>query len=120
MVSGTAAIMIAASDDETNRSPTGMAVKGTAISITEKATTARQRSRTPRNAPTRHATGNSTTAPSATRLQARNTGGTSSSATLMKKYGTPHSTETVAKAIQARRVTAGMVAAASRARHESC
>src|SRR4051812_27068761 len=105
IVSGTAAIMIAASEEETNFSPTGMALKGRTISMTAKATTARHRLLTPRSAPRRQATGSRTAAPRATRLQARNSGWTSSTATLMKKYGTPHSTETVAKAIQARRLT---------------
>ena len=93
IVSGTAAIRIAASDEEMYRSPTGISVKGMAISMTAKARTICQRSRMPRNAPTLQAIGSSTAAPSATRAQATNTGEWSSTATLMRKYGMPHSTE---------------------------
>src|SRR4030095_10664714 len=55
----------------------------------------RRRPPTPASAPRRRASGSSSAAPSATRDQATNPGGTpASTATLMKKYGTPHTTET--------------------------
>jgi len=48
----------------------------------------------------------STTAPSRTLTKATNAGGTpSSTATLMSKYGIPHSVETAAKAAHARGLT---------------
>ena len=54
------------------------------------------------------------------RDQATNAGDSCSTAILIRKYGMPHSTEQVAKAIQARRDTGAMLAAAGSPRHESC
>jgi hypothetical protein len=55
--------------------------------------------------PNRQARPISTPAPITTRPQARKAGGTpSSTATLMKRYGTPEITEAAANAIHARRL----------------
>ena len=60
----------------------------------------RLRARRPRSAPMRQAIGSSSAAASATRTKLRKTGETSSTATLMKRYGIPHTTETAAKVSQ--------------------
>src|SRR3954447_25619590 len=104
-VSGTAAMRIAVSELEMYCSPTGITVNGMTSSMTANRATQRQRSRTPRNAPTRQAIGVRTSAPMAIRLHATNSGEVSSTATLMRKYGMPQRTETAANAIQARRDT---------------
>src|SRR3954454_1196847 len=104
-VSGTAAMRIAVSELEMYCSPIGISVNGITSSMTANSATQRQRSRTSRKAPTRQAIGVSTSAPMAIRLHATNSGEVSSTATLMRKYGMPHRTETAAKAIQARRDT---------------
>ena len=101
--SGTAAIRIAASEDDTRCSPN--AISGNGIVISNRAKAVSQRSGSPRSAPLRHAIGSSTSAASATRDQATKPGDRSSStAILMNRYGTPQTTETAANRIQPRGV----------------
>src|SRR3954469_760495 len=65
------------------------------------------RARRPRSAPVRAAIGSSTSAPSATRDQATNAGGTPwFTAILMNRYGTPQMRDIAAKSVQARADTA--------------
>src|SRR5436190_7988734 len=104
-MSGTAATMIAASDEETRCSPIASIGKGIATSTTANASSQRHRPRTLASVPARQASASSTTAPSVTRPQARAGAVTPwSTAILMNRYGTPQMTEASAKASHARRV----------------
>ncbi len=98
--SGTAAIRIAASDEGRCSSPN--AIIGNGIVISTKAKAASQRRSRPRRAPRRYAIGSRMSAAIATRDHATKPADSSSTATLMKKYGTPQSTETHANRNQPR------------------
>ena len=98
--------MIAASDEATCCSPAAISGNGSVISATPNTAIQRQRPRSACSVPARHASPSSTAPPSTIRTQARNTGETpSSTATLMNRYGIPHSVETAAKAAHARALT---------------
>ena len=80
------AIRIAAVEEATCFSPAAIIGNGIAISATAKASSQRPRPRRLGSVPARQATASSTTAPSATRSQARSSGGMPpSSAILMKR-----------------------------------
>src|SRR3954451_480578 len=104
-ISGAAAMMIAATDESTWRSPLAISGNGTAISKIAKASSHRPRPR-PRSEPSvpaRQARPRSTTAASTTRDHARNAGGTpSSTAILMNRYGTPQIVDIAKKPAHAR------------------
>ena len=107
-ISGTDAIRIAASDEDTCCSPAAMSGNGIEISTTAKIASQRSRPRTEPSTPARWASASRTAAPSHTRVHARNAGGTpSSTATLMNRYGMPQRVETAANAVQARTDTVG-------------
>src|SRR4051794_2059379 len=102
-ISGAAAMMIAATDESTWRSPAAISGNGTAISKIANASSHRARPRSEDSVPARHASASSTTAASTTRDQARNAGGTpSSTATLMNRYGTPQIVDIAKKPAHAR------------------
>ena len=104
ITSGSAAIRIAARDDEMRCSPKPISGNGMQISTMAKATS--QRSGSPRRAPVLMATGSSTSAASATRDHATKPGvRPSSTAILMNRYGIPQTTETAANSAQPRAVT---------------
>ena len=106
MVSGSAAMMIAASDEATCCSPNAMSGNGMTISSRANAASGASLARRPRSAPLRQASGSSSAAAIATRTKLRNAGETpSSTAILMKRYGMPHTTETAAKVTQPLRDT---------------
>src|SRR5687767_1305693 len=108
MISGSDATMIAASDEATCCSPNAMSGNGMQISSSANAASGTSLERSPVSAPDHHASGMSSTAAIATRIQLRNAGDTpSSTAILMKRYGMPHTTETAAKVTQPLRVTQG-------------
>ena len=100
--SGTVAMSIPATEELIQRSPTLMAVNGTAISITAKANTARLCCSSARKAPRRQAIGSRIAAPMVVRHQAIIAGSSSTSASLMKKYGRPQMMPSAANADQAR------------------
>ena len=102
-MSGSAAIRIAASDEDIRVSPNPISGNGMAISTTAKATS--QRSGRPRRAPVLMAIGSSTSAASATRDQATKPGVSSSTPILMNRYGMPQTTETAANRAQPRVLT---------------
>src|SRR5215510_12370060 len=101
-VSGRDAIRIAVSDDETCCSPKLISGNGTTTSANAKAASAPTRLRSPLSAPSRQAIGSSTAAASTTRPHATNAGDSSSTASLMNRYGIPQRTETAANRAQAR------------------
>jgi hypothetical protein len=106
--SGAAAMTIAASDEDTCCSPTAISVNGTVISAAATTTSHRARPRNVFNTPARHASPSSTAAPITTRTQVTNAGGSpSSTATLINRYGVPHSVETPTNAAHARPLTSG-------------
>src|SRR5690606_19631217 len=82
-----------------------MSEKGMTSSMTAKATIAALWRRAGRNTSRWIAIGTSTSAASANRLQATAAGDSSASASLMKKYGTPHKTHSTENVIQARQLT---------------
>ena len=89
-ISGTEAIRIAVSDEDTYCSPAAISGNGSVISITAKTAIQRQRPRTWASTPARQASASSSAAPIAIRTKERKTGETPSSiAILMKRYGTP-------------------------------
>src|SRR4051812_40988707 len=105
-ISGIEAMRIAVSDEEMCCSPTEISVNGMTISVAVYAAIGAAWPRSPRSAPRRAASGSSSTAASATRDHATKAGGTSAStATLMKKYGTPQITELAANSAHARALT---------------
>ena len=100
-ISGTEAIRIAVSDEDTYCSPAAISGNGSVISITAYAAIHPQRPRSWRSTPARQASASSSAAPSATRTNDRNTGETpSSTATLMNRYGTPQISDMAANAAQ--------------------
>ena len=104
VTSGSEAIRIAASEDETCCSPSGISHQGSPHSAIENATSGRAFARSPSRYPSFQAIGSSSAAPIATRPHATSIGDAPpSSATLMNRYGTPQMTETEANRIQARR-----------------
>src|SRR5215213_1226819 len=108
-ISGMLEIRMAASDEATCCSPVAMSTNGSATSQAAYARTAGQWPLSPRSEPRRQAAGSSSIAPRATRDQATNPGGTpASTATLMKKYGTPQTTETAPNSSQARALTGAL------------
>src|SRR3954471_17523223 len=102
-ISGAAAMMIAATEESTWRSPAAISGNGTAISKMAKASSHRPRPRSDGSVPARHASASRTAAASTTRDHARNAGGTpSSTATLMNRYGTPQIVDIAKKPAHAR------------------
>ena len=99
--------MIAASDESTCCSPYAMSGNGSEISTTAKIAIQRHAPATDPSVPARHASPSSTTAASTMRDQARKIGGTpSSTASLMNRYGIPHSVAIAANAAHARELMA--------------
>src|SRR4051812_27627700 len=95
-----------------------MSGNGTAISKTANRASQRQRPRSERSVPARQASASSTTAPSTTRAQARNAGGTpSSTATLMNRYGTPQIVDIAKKPAHARALIAPRMSDGGRRGH---
>src|SRR4051812_35575078 len=83
-----------------------MSGKGAQISNSAYTTTQRRIPRVTPSRPERQASASSSAAPMVTRTQARKIGGTpSSTATLMNRYGTPHSTARVKNPAHARALT---------------
>ena len=96
-------MMIAASEEATCCSPAPISGHGITNSTVPNTASHFQRPRSASSFPARQASSSSTVAPRTTRASATTPGGTpSSTATLMKRYGTPHNVETVANAAHAR------------------
>ncbi len=94
---------MAASDEDTRCSPNAISVNGAAISVKASVDNHRARPRNDPSTPARQASPSSTAAPRTTRTQVTNTGATpSSTATLINRYGTPHSAETAPNTTHAR------------------
>ena len=106
IMSGTAATMIAASDEATWRSPAAISGNGKTISAPRmRAASASACARSP-SVPAAPGHAATITAPREIRAHARNSGGMPpSTATRMNRYGIPHSTDTAANAAHARAFT---------------
>src|SRR5829696_2998634 len=104
--SGTVAMTMAATDEDTRCSPAASSGNGIAISTAANSASQRQRPRSVASRPACAASASRITAPSASRDQATNAGGTpSSTATLIRRYGMPQMTDMAAKAAHPRGLT---------------
>src|SRR3954469_11032215 len=106
-MSGAAAMMMAATDESTWRSPAAMSGNGMAISNSANSASHRQRPRSVGSVPARQANASRTDAPRTARAQATTAGGTpSSTAILMNRYGMPQTVDMAAKPAHARALMA--------------
>src|SRR5437899_5411392 len=102
---GTAATSRPVSELDKWRSASVSRYHGTASSMTAKAMTHRQRSRTGRMAPARAANGSRTAAPISVRPDTTTAGSRCRAATRMNRYGIPQITDIAANSRAPRRVT---------------
>ena len=106
MISGTAAMMIAARLESMCCSPAAISGNGIEISSSAYSASHFPRPFSVRSDPARHASASSTTAASTTRDHATNAGDSpSSTAILMNRYETPQSTDIVPNPAHARALT---------------